>query len=77
MSKFAIGERVEKTADDYEDGIVMAVFLTVDGDFRYAVDMEKYGALQFFTEENLWSLENLWSFIPMNRGSDDRTNRSR
>jgi len=53
MSKFAIGEKVEKTADDHEDGIVIAVFPTVDGNFRYAVDMEGYGALQFFTEENL------------------------
>ena len=53
MSKFAIGEKVEKTADDHEDGIVIAVFPTVDGNFRYAVDMEGYSALQFFTEENL------------------------
>ena len=53
MSKFAIGEKVERTADDHEDGIVIAVFPTVDGNFRYAVDMEGYGALQFFTEENL------------------------
>jgi hypothetical protein len=25
----------------------------VEGDFRYAVDMEGYGALQFFAEEKL------------------------
>jgi hypothetical protein len=53
MSKFAIGERVEKAADDHEDGVVIAVFPTMDGNFRYAVDMEGYGALQFFTEEKL------------------------
>jgi len=53
MSKFAIGERVEKAADDHEDGVVIAVFPTEDGNFRYAVDMEGYGALQFFTEEKL------------------------
>ena len=53
MAKFAVGEIVEKTGDDHEDGIVVAVFPTVDGDFRYAVDMEGYGALQFFTEEKL------------------------
>jgi hypothetical protein len=29
------------------------VFPTVDGSFRYAVDMEGYGALQFFAEEKL------------------------
>ncbi|WP_423887215.1 hypothetical protein [Bradyrhizobium sp.] len=53
MAKFAIGERVEKATDDHEDGVVIAVFPTTDGNFRYAVDMEGYGALQFFTEENL------------------------
>jgi len=53
MSKFAIGERVEKTTDDHEDGVVIAIFPTMDGNFRYAVDMEGYGALQFFTEEKL------------------------
>jgi hypothetical protein len=53
MSKFAIGERVDKATDDHEDGIVIAVFPTEDGNFRYAVDMEGYGALQFFAEEKL------------------------
>jgi len=35
-------------ADDHESGTVVAVFPTVDDNFRYAVDMEGYGALQFF-----------------------------
>jgi hypothetical protein len=53
MSKFAIGDRVDKAVDDHEGGTVIAVFSTEDGNFRYAVDMEGYGALQFFTEEKL------------------------
>jgi hypothetical protein len=53
MPKFAIGEKVDNAADDREGGTVIAVFSTVDGNFRYAVDMEGYGALQFFTEEKL------------------------
>ena len=53
MSKFAIGDRVDKATDDQEDGVVVAVFSTDDGNFRYAVDMEGYGALQFLTEEKL------------------------
>jgi hypothetical protein len=53
MSKFAIGEKVDKATDDHEAGVVIAVFPTADGKFRYAVDMEGYGALQFFTEEKL------------------------
>ena len=55
MSKFAIGEQVENVADDHESGPVVAVFPTVDGSFRYAVDTDGYGALQFFTEEKLAS----------------------
>ena len=53
MAKFAIGDQVDNIADDHEGGTVVAVFPTVDGNFRYAVDMEGYGALQFFTEEKL------------------------
>ncbi|HEX9468335.1 MAG TPA: hypothetical protein VF957_02215 [Bradyrhizobium sp.] len=53
MAKFAIGDKVDKAPDDHEGGIVVAVFSTTDGNFRYAVDMEGYGALQFFTEEKL------------------------
>ncbi len=53
MSKFAIGEQVENGADDHESGTVVAVFPTVDGTFRCAVDTDGYGALQFFTEEKL------------------------
>ena len=53
MSRFAIGEKVDTASDRQEAGIVCAVFPTVDGNFRYAVDMEGYGALQFFNEEKL------------------------
>jgi hypothetical protein len=52
MAKFAIGDRVEATRD-HKDGVVVAVFSTVDGNFRYAIDVEGYGALQFVTEETL------------------------
>jgi hypothetical protein len=51
MRKFAIGDKVDKAAGDREGGIVVAVFSTDDGNFRY--DMEGYGALQFLTEERL------------------------
>jgi hypothetical protein len=53
MAKFAIGEKVDNAADDHDAGTVVAVFPTVEGDFRYAVDMEGYGALQFFAEDKL------------------------
>ena len=53
MSKFAIGDKVNRATDDHEGGVVVAVFPTGDGNFRYAVDMEGYGALQFLSEEKL------------------------
>ncbi len=53
MSKFAVGEQVDNAANDHEGGTVIAVFPTVDGKLRYAVDTEGYGALQFFAEEKL------------------------
>jgi hypothetical protein len=53
MSKFAVGQVVDNATDDHESGTVIAVFSTVDDNFRYAVDMEGYGALQFFAEEKL------------------------
>jgi hypothetical protein len=53
MSKFSIGEKVDNATDDHEVGTVIAVFPTVDGNFRYAVDTDGYGALQFFNEEKL------------------------
>jgi hypothetical protein len=51
MSKFAIGEQVENVADDREAGTVVAVFPTVDGSLRDAVDTDGYGAHRFFAEE--------------------------
>jgi hypothetical protein len=53
MSKFAIGEKVDNAADEHEVGTVIAIFPTVEGNVRYAVDMSGYGALQFFAEEKL------------------------
>jgi hypothetical protein len=48
MSKFAIGEQVENLANDQESGTIVAVFPTIDESFRYTVDTEGYGTLQFF-----------------------------
>ena len=53
MAKFAVGQLVDNAADDHESGTIVAVFPTVDDSFRYAVDMEGYGLLQFLAEEKL------------------------
>ena len=52
MSKFVIGDWVEAISD-HKGAVIVAVFSTVDGKFRYAIDVEGYGALQFVTEEKL------------------------
>ena len=69
MSRFAIGERVDRASDGHEAGIVCAVFPTVNGNFRYAVDMEGYGALQFFNEEKLVVHLDRFSPQPASAGS--------
>ncbi|MGA2291693.1 hypothetical protein [Bradyrhizobium sp.] len=53
MAKFAIGEKVDNAVGNHDAGTVIAVFPTVEGNLRYAVDMEGYGALQFFAEDKL------------------------
>lgn len=46
MSKLAIGENVDNAVDDDQSGNVIAVFPTVDGNFRYCFDVDRYAALQ-------------------------------
>jgi hypothetical protein len=49
MAKFAIGDTVAKGKSN--TGKVVAVFTTVDGELRYAVEQD--GALQFVLEAEL------------------------
>ena len=49
MAKFAIGDTVAKGKSN--SGKVVAVFTTVDGELRYAVEQD--GALQFVLEAEL------------------------
>jgi hypothetical protein len=46
MSKMAIGENVDNAVDDNQSGTVIAVFPTVDGNFRYCSDLDRYGAFK-------------------------------
>jgi hypothetical protein len=55
MSKVEIGEKVDNAAEGEPGGTVIAVFATVDGNFRYLLDTEGYDALQSFAEEELVS----------------------
>ena len=53
MPKFAVGEMVDKATGDRSQGVVVAVFPTVEGSYEYAIDTEGYGALQFVMEDRL------------------------
>ena len=53
MPRFAVGEMVDKATGDHSHGVVVAVFLTFEGAYRYAIDTEGYGALQFVVEDRL------------------------
>jgi hypothetical protein len=53
MPRFAVGEIIDKATDDHSHGVVVAVFPTVDGSYRYAIDTEGYGALQFVFKDEL------------------------
>jgi hypothetical protein len=52
MSEFAIADQFKNVADDNAWGTV-AVFLTINARFKYAVDTEGYGSTHFFTADKL------------------------
>jgi hypothetical protein len=54
MAKFAIGDAVARGKTS--TGKIVAIFTTVDGEIRYAVEHE--GALQFLLETELVPLEH-------------------
>ena len=53
MSTF--DEKLNNAADNHQTGTVIAVFPTVDGNFKYVVDTEGYGTRQS-AEEELFAL---------------------
>ena len=52
MSKSAIGDRVDNAAEDTQDRMVIAVFPTVNGSFRFVIDGDGC-ALETCAEEGL------------------------
>ena len=55
MAKFAIGDKVDKAADDHhEAGTVMAVFSTTDGHF-VTRSIWKATARSSFSSRKIWS----------------------
>ena len=58
MSKSAIGDKVDNAAEDNQDRMVIAVFPTVNGSFRFVIDGDGC-ALEPCAEEGLRPLANL------------------
>ena len=52
MSKSAIGDNVDNAAEDNQDRLVIAVFPTVNGSFRFVIDGDGC-ALEPCAEEGL------------------------
>lgn len=48
-----VGDKVDKIAGYRFPGTVVAVFLTTKGEQRLVVEMEGYGLLHIFSEQNL------------------------
>jgi hypothetical protein len=52
-AKFAVGDRVDHSPRDRFVGTVKAVYMTREGEARYAVDMEGHGTLQLCSEHTI------------------------
>jgi hypothetical protein len=52
-AKFAVGDRVDQSPRDRFVGIVKAVYMTREGETRYAVDMEGHGTLRLCSEHTI------------------------
>jgi hypothetical protein len=50
---FNIGDKVDKVFGYRFPGDVRAVFRTTQGNLRYVVELEQYGLLHIFNEEQL------------------------
>ncbi len=52
MSKTAVGDKVENEAKDHQERVVIAVFPTVNGGFRFVIEGDGC-AIEPCAEENL------------------------
>jgi hypothetical protein len=52
-AKFAVGALVDHSPRDRFVGTVKAVYLTKEGEVRYAVDMEGHGTLRLCSEHSI------------------------
>lgn len=53
---FSIGDKVDKVRGYKFPGTVVVVFKNLNGDTRLVVEMDKYGLLHIFNEEQLRKL---------------------
>lgn len=50
---FTVGDKVDKITGYKFPGTVVSAFTTTSGKVRYVVEMDNYGLLHIFSEENL------------------------
>jgi len=53
MNKFKIGDKVEKVKGYEFPGTVVSVFTTTNGNIRLVVEMDNFGLLHIFNEEQI------------------------
>ena len=53
MNKFKVGDRVDKVKGYSFPGTVVSVFKNTKGDIRLVVEMDTYGLLHIFNEDQL------------------------
>jgi len=53
MNKFKIGDKVEKVKGYQFPGTVVSVFTTTNGNIRLVVEMDNFGLLHIFNEEQI------------------------
>ncbi len=51
--KFSIGDKVDKVKGYRFPGTVVSVFTTTEGNIRLVVEMDEYGLLHIFNEEQV------------------------
>lgn len=61
--KFKIGDKVDKVKGYKFPSVIVAAFVTTNGDERYVAEMDGYGLLHIFNGEQLESTQSIKSTL--------------
>ena len=56
-AKFKVGDKVDKVSGYSFPGTVVSVFITTTGKVRLVVEMDNFGLLHIFNEDNLKKID--------------------